>query len=49
MPSIVMNQPMMPPRVLLGPESAIIVAARQGGQMVTKWFLVPIPFILKED
>ncbi len=25
------------------------VAARQGGQMVTKWFLVPIPFILKED
>ena len=25
------------------------VAARQGGQMVTKWFLVPIPFILKEE
>jgi len=25
------------------------VAARQGGQVVTKWFLVPIPFILKED
>lgn len=25
------------------------VAARQGGQIVTKWFLVPIPFILKED
>lgn len=24
------------------------VAARQGGQNVTKWFLVPIPFILKE-
>lgn len=24
------------------------VAARQGGQVVTKWFLVPIPFILKE-
>lgn len=24
------------------------VAARQGGQAVTKWFLVPIPFILKE-
>lgn len=24
------------------------VAARQGGQTVTKWFLVPIPFILKE-
>jgi protein TonB len=23
--------------------------ARQGGQVVTKWFLVPIPFILKED
>ena len=23
-------------------------AARQGGQVVTKWFLVPIPFILKE-
>lgn len=25
------------------------VAARQGGQVVSKWFLVPIPFILKED
>jgi protein TonB len=25
------------------------VAARQGGQASTKWFLVPIPFILKED
>ncbi|MBI1886823.1 MAG: TonB family protein [Nitrosomonadales bacterium] len=25
------------------------VAARQGGQVVTKSFLVPIPFILKED
>lgn len=25
------------------------VAARQGGQVITKWFLVPIPFILKED
>ncbi|MDD5384438.1 MAG: TonB family protein [Gallionella sp.] len=25
------------------------VAARQGGQMISKWFLVPIPFILKED
>ncbi len=25
------------------------VAARQGGQIATKWFLVPIPFILKED
>ena len=25
------------------------VAARQSGQVVTKWFLVPIPFILKED
>jgi protein TonB len=24
------------------------VPARQGGQAVTKWFLVPIPFILKE-
>lgn len=24
------------------------VAARQGGQTVSKWFLVPIPFILKE-
>jgi protein TonB len=24
------------------------VAARQGGQVVNKWFLVPIPFILKE-
>ncbi|MDO8262380.1 MAG: TonB family protein [Gallionella sp.] len=24
------------------------VAARQDGQMVAKWFLVPIPFILKE-
>ncbi|MDD5300275.1 MAG: energy transducer TonB [Gallionella sp.] len=24
------------------------VAARQNGQVVTKWFLVPIPFILKE-
>jgi len=24
------------------------VAARQNGQMVAKWFLVPIPFILKE-
>lgn len=24
-------------------------AARQGGQVVSKWFLVPIPFILKED
>jgi protein TonB len=24
------------------------VAARQGGQAVTKWFLIPIPFILKE-
>jgi len=24
------------------------VAARQSGQAVTKWFLVPIPFILKE-
>ncbi len=24
------------------------VAARQGGQAVSKWFLVPIPFILKE-
>ena len=24
------------------------VAAHQGGQNVTKWFLVPIPFILKE-
>ena len=24
------------------------VAARQGGQVITKWFLVPIPFILKE-
>lgn len=24
------------------------VAARQDGQVVTKWFLVPIPFILKE-
>jgi len=23
--------------------------ARQSGQMVTKWFLVPIPFILKEE
>lgn len=23
-------------------------AARQGGQIVSKWFLVPIPFILKE-
>jgi hypothetical protein len=25
------------------------VAARQNGQMVAKWFLVPIPFILKES
>jgi protein TonB len=25
------------------------VAARHGGQVVSKWFLVPIPFILKED
>lgn len=25
------------------------VAARQSGQVVSKWFLVPIPFILKED
>ena len=25
------------------------VAARQSGQIVDKWFLVPIPFILKED
>lgn len=25
------------------------VAARQGGQAATKWFLIPIPFILKED
>ncbi|MBI3222771.1 MAG: energy transducer TonB [Nitrosomonadales bacterium] len=25
------------------------VPARQGGQVVTKWFLVPIPFILKES
>jgi len=25
------------------------VAARQGGQVFSKWFLVPIPFILKED
>lgn len=24
-------------------------AARQGGQVVSKWFLVPIPFVLKED
>ena len=24
------------------------IAARQSGQAVTKWFLVPIPFILKE-
>ena len=25
-----------------------VAEARQGGQNVTKWFLVPIPFILKE-
>ncbi|MDD2915917.1 MAG: energy transducer TonB [Gallionella sp.] len=25
------------------------VAARQSGQAVSRWFLVPIPFILKED
>jgi len=25
------------------------VAARQGGQVIAKWVLVPIPFILKED
>jgi protein TonB len=25
------------------------IAARQGGRVIAKWFLVPIPFVLKED